>query len=391
MVEPISVLVVDDSALMRNMLKKIISSDPALNVVGTAMNGRFATQKIPMLMPEVIVTDLEMPEMNGIEFLKWREAEEVDIPVIVLSAHAKEGAGVTMEALSHGASDFITKPQGTGQDELRTIGNHLISLLKVYGENYRRQTGFIPVPHHENITQKAGKDVKGSVHEPILQNRPHYTAPVQYEAPVPKAEIREGILNMSGLKGCPEMIALGISTGGPNALRKVFAQISPHMKLPIVVVQHMPAGFTKEFANSLNKISPLEVKEAQEGDLLKPGRILIAPGNRHVEVEKKKLASIIHLSDAPPQNGHKPSAGVLYESAAKNYGENCIAVIMTGMGKDGAREIGDIFNKGGMTVAQDEKSSIVFGMPRVAIEKKNIREVVSLENMAKRLNELAGC
>lgn len=153
----------------------------------------------------------------------------------------------------------------------------------------------------------------------------------------------------------------------------------------------MPAGFTKEFANSLNKISPLEVKEAEHGDLLKPGRILIAPGDHHVKLEKRKLASMVTLSDAPPQNGHKPSAGVLFDSLVENFGENCIAVIMTGMGKDGSLEIGEILNRGGMTIAQDENSSVVFGMPRVAVEKNNIREVVSLENMANRLNDLAGC
>ena len=375
MSKPLSVLVVDDSALMRNMLKKIISSDEELEVVGVAMNGRFATQKIPMLMPEVIVTDLEMPEMNGIEFLKWREEEEVDIPVIVLSAHAKEGAAVTMEALSHGASDFITKPQGNGPDELREIGTQLITLLKVYGKNYRKRVGHIPVRETKPLP----------VHETIS------SAPIPVREPAQKVDGTEGVRNMSSVRGTPELIALGISTGGPNALRQVFAQISPRMNLPIVVVQHMPVGFTKEFANSLNKISPLEVKEAQHGDILKPGRILIAPGDKHVEVEKRKLASIVSLSDAPPQNGHKPSAGVLFESVAKNYGGNCIAVIMTGMGRDGASEIGGIYKSGGITLAQDEASSVVFGMPRVAIENNNICEVVSLNNMARRLNELARC
>ena len=376
MSDPLSVLVVDDSALMRNMLKKIISSDEELEVVGVAMNGRFATQKIPMLMPEVIVTDLEMPEMNGIEFLKWREQEEVDIPVIVLSAHAKQGAAVTMEALSHGASDFITKPQGHGPDELREIGTQLITLLKVYGNNYRRRVGHVPVREPKPLPSRYAEISKTSAFV-------HETAP--------KPSVKEGVIDMSSAKGTPEMIALGISTGGPNALRQVFAQISPRMPLPIVVVQHMPAGFTKEFANSLDKISPLEVKEAQNGDILKPGRILIAPGDRHVTVEKKKLASIISLSDAPPQNGHKPSAGVLFDSVAENYGGNCIAVIMTGMGRDGAAEIGGIYKSGGITLAQDESSSVVFGMPRVAIENKNICEVVSLNNMARRLNELARC
>ncbi|MDC7219095.1 MAG: chemotaxis-specific protein-glutamate methyltransferase CheB [Spirochaetales bacterium] len=381
MSDPLSVLVVDDSALMRNMLKKIISSDEDLNVVGVAMNGRFATQKIPLLMPEVIVTDLEMPEMNGIEFLKWREKEEVDIPVIVLSAHAKEGASVTMEALSHGASDFITKPQGNGPDEIKEMGTHLISLLKAYGHNYRRRVGYVP-PKRPAAAQAPEK--------PALSTKSSFITS-HISTPATKVGGKEGVIDMTGVKGTPEMIALGISTGGPNALRQVFAQISPRMPLPIVVVQHMPAGFTKEFANSLDKISPLEVKEAQHGDLLKPGRILIAPGDKHVEVEKRKLATIITLSDAPPHNGHKPSAGVLFESVCKNFGENCLAVIMTGMGRDGSSEIGDIFRRGGMTIAQDEGSSVVFGMPRVAIEKNNIREIVSLNNMARRLNELTGC
>ncbi|MBN2628376.1 MAG: chemotaxis-specific protein-glutamate methyltransferase CheB [Spirochaetales bacterium] len=381
MTDPIAVLVVDDSALMRNMLKKMISSDGELNVVGTAMNGRFATQKIPMLMPEVIVTDLEMPDMNGIDFLKWRQEEEVDIPVIVLSAHAKEGASITMEALALGASDFITKPQGTGGDELRELGAHLINLLKAYGHNYRRKTGWSlpPAPSRPKEPVRTFQQKPDSGYSPFVKDH------------MSQVEGKEGVLDMSGHRGVPELIALGISTGGPNALRQVFAQISPRLPLPIVVVQHMPAGFTKEFANSLNKISPLEVKEAQTGDLVKPGRILIAPGDKHVEVEKRKLATVINLSDAPPQNGHKPSAGVLFESVARNFGENCIAVIMTGMGKDGAVEIGEIFRQGGMTLAQDEASSVVFGMPRVAIEKKHIREVVSLDNMARRLNELTGC
>jgi two-component system chemotaxis response regulator CheB len=232
MSEPISVLIVDDSALMRNMLTKIISSDKALNVVGTAMNGRFATQKIPTLKPEVIVTDLEMPEMNGIEFLKWREEEKINIPVIVLSSHAKEGAGVTMEALDHGAADFITKPQGTGQDELKTIGTHLISLLKVFGENYRRQTGLISVPQEKNLQNEPESNNKQK-----QEIKPKPTVQVSYQPlDSDKAAVKEGILDMSGLKGTPEIIALGISTGGPNALRQVFAQISPAMRLPIVVV-----------------------------------------------------------------------------------------------------------------------------------------------------------
>jgi two-component system chemotaxis response regulator CheB len=187
----------------------------------------------------------------------------------------------------------------------------------------------------------------------------------------------------------PEIIAIGISTGGPNALRKVFAEIDPGLSVPILVVQHMPAGFTKEFAASLDRVCPLEVKEAAEGDIIKAGRILIAPGDAHISIEKKSLASIIRLQDTDLVNGHKPSAGVLFDSVAKNYGNKSLAVIMTGMGKDGAREIGKVYGEGGMTIAQDQDSCIVYGMPRVAIENDYIRKVVSLSDMATTISELA--
>jgi len=182
---------------------------------------------------------------------------------------------------------------------------------------------------------------------------------------------------------------IGISTGGPNALRQVFAALDEDFPLPILVVQHMPAGFTAEFARSLDKNCPLEVKEAEEGDLVKRGRILIAPGDWHIEVERRSLAAIVHLNQNDQSNGHRPSAGVLFRSAAKQYGPSVLAAIMTGMGRDGAAEMGEIYRAGGLTLAQDEVSSVVFGMPRVAIELGNVEKVVPLNEMAATLNKLA--
>jgi len=182
---------------------------------------------------------------------------------------------------------------------------------------------------------------------------------------------------------------IGISTGGPNALRQVFAALDADFPLPIVVVQHMPAGFTAEFARSLDKHCPLEVKEAEEGDLIKKGRILIAPGDWHIEVERKSLAAIAHLHQNDQLNGHRPSAGVLFKSVARQYGASALAVIMTGMGRDGSAEIGEIYRAGGLTLAQDEQSSVVFGMPKVAIEMGHAEKVVSLNDMASTLNKLA--
>jgi len=293
----VSVLIVDDSALMRNIISKLIEKDSSLRVAGTAMNGRFGLNKLPRVKPDIIVLDLEMPEMNGIEFLKEMQKLKYEIPVVILSSIAKKGAKVTMEALALGASDFITKPSGSMGDELDKVGAHLVSVLKAYGNDYRRKKGDAVSPLEENetqpresgITQKAAAPGSGISRSEQLWEK---------ISPVKEPEK-------------PEIIAIGISTGGPNALRKVFAEIDPSLSVPIVVVQHMPAGFTKEFAASLDRVCPLEVKEAEEGDIIKPGRILIAPGDAHVSIEKKSLASIIRLHNTELVNGHKPSAGVL--------------------------------------------------------------------------------
>lgn len=371
----ISVLIVDDSALMRNIISKLIEKDSSLRVIGTAMNGRFGLNKIPRLNPDIIVLDLEMPEMNGIEFLKEMHKLKYEIPVVILSSIAKKGAKVTMEALSLGASDFITKPSGSVVDELDKVGSQLVSVLKAYGSDYRRKRGNTVPPLEDSDTQlREINRTRQATPAPAERNRSEQL----WEKVKPKKEPEK-----------PEIIAIGISTGGPNALRKVFAEIDPALSVPIVVVQHMPAGFTKEFAASLDRVCPLEVKEAAEGDIIKPGRILIAPGDAHITIEKKSLASIIRLQNTDLVNGHKPSAGVLFDSVAKSYGNKSMAVIMTGMGKDGAREIGQIYKEGGMTIAQDSSSCIVFGMPRVAIEHDYIRQVVSLDDMAATISSLA--
>jgi two-component system chemotaxis response regulator CheB len=364
-ISPIHVLIVDDSALMRNLIGRIVESDPALALVGKAMNGAFALKKLETLDVDIIVLDLEMPEMNGIEFLKRRKELKIDIPVIILSSVARRGAEITMEALALGASDFIKKPSGSVSEDIHLVGEHLIELLKAFGHK-RRSQGVIPA-RPEPAPSPA-------------------SAAVPVAAPAPKIAVPTGPLRShANLQLC----VIGISTGGPNALRQVFSALDADFPLPIVVVQHMPAGFTAEFAKSLDKNCPLEVKEAEEGDLVKKGRILIAPGDWHIEVEKKSLAALVHLNQDESLNGHRPSAGVLFKSAAKQYGSSVLAVIMTGMGRDGAAEIGEVYKAGGLTLAQDEASSVVFGMPKVAIELGNVEKVVSLSEMAATLNKLA--
>ena len=340
--EQISVLIVDDSALMRNLISKIIEGTPGLYVAGRAMNGKFALQKIPSLKPDFIVLDLEMPEMNGIEFLKERKKRNIDIPVVILSSIARKGARITMEALQLGAVDFIMKPTEKNSGNMKDVGIQLVEMIRAYGKRYKK---------------------------------PGVAGP-KYAIPVPE---RKEFLK-------PEIIVIGISTGGPNALRHIFAKMDGTERPPILIVQHMPAGFTDEFAKSLDRISPLEIMEAHDGDLVKRGRVLIAPGNYHMIVEKKPLSAIVRLTQTDQVNGHRPSADVLFSSVADVYGNRVLASIMTGMGKDGVAGIGKIHTAGGITIAQDESSCIVYGMPRVAVESGFIKQIVPLEKMAETLD-----
>ena len=394
----IRVLIVDDSALMRNLISKIIEQTPGLVIAGKAMNGEFALQHIPGCRPDVIVLDIEMPVMNGLEFLMERKRLGIDIPVIMLSSLTTEGAAVTMQCLELGASDFLTKPGGTGLSDLSSTANRLAELLISYGGTYAKSKGrAIPLLHREfqvsppveksKVEDKGTESIASTSKSPVAHSNVvnafntvfPYTR--QHKEPVVIKPLRE--------PGKIEIIVIGISTGGPNALREVFQKIDPELKQPILVVQHMPAGFTEEFANSLNTVCPLEVKEAKDGDLVKSGRILIAPGNHHIYVERKSLSMIVRLSDAPQRNGHRPSADVLFESVASIYQNHALGVIMTGMGNDGAVELAEMRKQGAHTLGQDEESCIVYGMPKVAFELGGVQRQVSLQDMAGEISRLA--
>ena len=375
--DKISVLIVDDSALMRSLIGRIIENTPGLVIADKAMNGKFALQKLERAAPDVIVLDLEMPEMGGLEFLQERKKLGIDIPVIVLSSIATQGAHVTMQCLEAGASDFITKPTGSDASNIKTVAEELTGRLFAYGGRYKRKksTGEAnKVPG--NLAQQYRIDT-----ESIYRS----TASLFSSQPPKKPEPVTPLLQPGNI----EVIGIGISTGGPGALRQVFAELSGDIRQPILVVQHMPAGFTYEFANSLNKICPLEVKEASDGDLIKAGRILIAPGGKHMIVEKRSLASVVRITETPPENGHRPSVDVLFNSIAANYQNRALGVIMTGMGKDGAKATLELYRQGSRTLGQDEASSVVYGMPKVAFEMGGVMEQVSLDNMASAINRYA--
>lgn len=381
--DSISVIVCDDSALMRNLVGKMVENNEGLELAGKAMNGRFLLQKLPRLNPDVIVLDLEMPDMNGIEFLQERKKRGIDIPVVILSSVARRGAQITMEALSLGASDFIQKPSGSISEDIHMVEKQLVEMLRAYGRQYRKKSGNKAAPPSHAPARPAEP-------RPTAEPAPEKSVSTTKTAPAPAAKKAEPAASPVSRQeaGPVELVAIGISTGGPNALREVFTHIDPELSVPIVVVQHMPAGFTGEFAKSLDRICPLEVKEAADGDLLKPGRILICPGDYHIEVEKRRLAAMVKLNQNELVNGHRPSADVLFSSVAREYGGRSMAVIMTGMGRDGAKEIGEIHRKGGITIGQDQESSIVYGMPKVAAEMGHVQHIFSLKEMAEKINTL---
>jgi len=340
MSERVRVLVVDDSALMRKLIPIILSRDPNIEVVGTAMDGAFALKKIEELQPDVVTLDLEMPRMDGMETLRLI-MRNAPLPVILFSTHSKEGAYSTFKALALGAIDFVAKPKNAAAGNLDAIAGQLIEKVKV-AKRAGRRLQVPPVAEEAHSSRKPGRS-------PIPPNR---------------------------------VIAIGISTGGPNALQFVLSQIPAEFTATILVVQHMPEGFTEMFAKRLDECCQLDVHEARSGDLLIAGRVLICPGNRHMMVRHMPRGDMAVLSDAPHVNGHRPSADVLFHSVAQEFGPSAVGIIMTGMGEDGAEGLGAIKNAGGMTIAQSEDTCVVGGMPRAAINRGFANKVVPLDALA---------
>lgn len=391
--DDISVLICDDSALMRNLISRIIDGTEGMRVAAKASNGQIALEKIEETNPDIIVLDIEMPVMNGIEFLRARKEKRLKVPVVVLSSVATRGAAVTMEALELGAADFITKPAGSVSADISEVADQLIDMLASYGSQYARRQGKIPyIPEFfqkqrkllkaESFVANKKADDNAPVQKPKLDAAQILSFnTVEKKEPVVVTPIRES--------GNIEVIAIGISTGGPNALRDVFKMIDPRLKQPILVVQHMPKGFTKAFAESLDKICPLSVKEAEDGEKIVNSTVYIAPGDNHITVTETGGERFIKLTHDPQRNGHRPSADVMFESVAKVYKNHALGVIMTGMGRDGAAELAEMRKQGAWTLGQDEESSIVYGMPRVGWEMGGVQKQVSLMKMADEISALA--
>lgn len=339
-VNKVRVLVVDDSALMRKLIPQMLEADPAIEVVGTAMDGTFCLKKIEELRPHVVTLDLQMPGMNGIDTLK-EIMRRNPLPVIVVSSHSTEGASVTFKALGLGAFDFVTKPRDASAHMAETA-SELIAKIKAAADcKIVRPGSLLGVPARP---------------EKILLRK---------SAPPPT-----------------KLVAIGISTGGPQALEFLLAQLPPDFPGTIVIVQHMPEGFTDMFARRLDELSALRVKEAQSGDALQAGRVLVCPGSRHIKVKRLTMGDVVVLNDEPRVNGHRPSVDVLFSSVAEEFGSQGVAVLMTGMGDDGAEGLGAVKKAHGLTIAQSEESCVVFGMPKAAIERGYATRVVALDTLS---------
>ena len=394
--DDISVLICDDSALMRNLIGRIVDETEGMKVVARAENGLDLIEKLKTVQPDVILLDIQMPQMDGLGFLRHKKEAKIDIPVIILSSVATEGAAVTMQCLDLGASDFITKPGGTSVSlKIGDVTKEIIEYIASYGGSYATKKGKsvheaeffshqIKLKQAERfVIQKKGEESAKSaeISHAEANAMPFFNQIAKKKEPVVIVPEKEC--------GKVQVIALGISTGGPNALRELFKNIDPNVKQPILVVQHMPAGFTKEFAASLNNLCPLTVTEARDGEPLMPGHVYIAPGNYHIYVEHRPLGNLVRLSQEPQRNGHRPSADVLFESVAKIYQNNALGIIMTGMGRDGDPGLAEMRNKGAWTLGQDQASSIVYGMPKVAFELGGVQKQVPLSQMAGELSKIA--
>ena len=342
MSDRVRVLVVDDSALMRKLIPQILERDTSIEVVGTAMDGELGLKKIEELKPQVVTLDLEMPRMNGMEALR-QITRRHRLPVIVVSAHSTEGASATFKALALGAFDFVTKPRDAASAHMEEIADDLIRKIKAASHTHVMP----PPPELLMDPAKVAKKVP---------NRPRVEP--------------------------TKIVAIGISTGGPNALQYLLAELPGNFPGSIVVVQHMPEGFTDMFARRLNECCNIDVKEAQSGDLLIAGRALICPGNRHIKVRRMPMGNIVVLSDEDRVNGHRPSVDVLFRSVATEFGSRAIGVLMTGMGDDGANGLGMMKQTGALTIAQSEESCVVYGMPKAAIEKGFATRVIPLDMLA---------
>ena len=336
----IRVLVVDDAVVVRRLVSDVLSEDPDIEVVGIAPNGRIALTKLPLVSPDVVILDIEMPELDGLATLKEIRKTSRLLPVIMFSTRTLRGAEATMDALSLGASDYVTKPENIG-----SVGAAMEAV----------RASLIP-----KIKQFCGRSTPSTKAVPMLARRP----------------------SISILPSRVDILAIGTSTGGPDALNRVLPLLPADFPLPIVVVQHMPPMFTQLLAERLDAKSALRVREATDGAALEAGTALVAPGDFHLAVVEREGKHQARVYVGPPENSCRPAVDVLFRSVAEHYGARVLAVVLTGMGQDGLRGCEQIREAGGQVFAQDEATSVVWGMPGFVAQSGLAQQVLAIDEVA---------
>ncbi|MDX2252730.1 MAG: chemotaxis response regulator protein-glutamate methylesterase [Nitrospira sp.] len=347
--EKIRVLTVDDSALMRQVLTTLLSKDPDIEVIGSAPDPYIARERIKALNPDVLTLDVEMPKMDGLTFLE-KLMRGHPMPVVMVSSLTEVGCETTLRALELGAVDFITKPKIDLREGMEEVAQDLIGKIKA----------------------AASAKVGGSkFHGSSVKAAPKLDA----------CNLKLGSGSEAMIKTTDTIIAIGASTGGTEAVKEILIQMPPNTP-PILITQHMPERFTKTWADRMNSLSRIAVKEAQDGDSVLPGHALVAPGGYHMELVRSGARYSVHINQNPPVNRHRPSVDVLFSSVAKCAGANAVGVILTGMGNDGAKELLTMKQAGAFTIAQDETSCVVFGMPKEAIKLGGADRILPLTDIA---------
>jgi two-component system chemotaxis response regulator CheB len=345
--EPIKVLIVDDSVVIRKVLCEALLADSSIEVAGVAADGRIALSKIPQLNPDLITLDIGMPGLSGFETLKEIRKLYPKLPVIMFSTLTERGAAATLDALALGASDYVAKPSNTGSLDvtLRRIREELIPKVRAL-----------------------------CARRPIQKTSPASPRPAVKRIPPPSPSASASVPI--------EIVAIGTSTGGPNALAEVLPAFHGDLPVPIVVVQHMPPLFTRLLAERLNKQSAIRIREGAPGSVLMPGEAWIAPGDYHMVVERQGTTMRLAMNQDPPENSCRPAVDVLFRSVARVYGAGTLGVVLTGMGSDGVRGAQDIRGRGGKVIVQDEASSVVWGMPGQVAESGSADAIYPLNSMA---------
>ncbi len=374
----IKVLVVDDSAFMRKAITDILSSSPDIEVIGKAKNGREAFEKVIELKPDVVTLDIEMPLLDGLQTLGYIMSE-CPTPVIMLSAAESKHADVTMTAFEYGAVDFILKPSGNISLDMDKIKDEIIKKVKAASKVETHKLGFIH-GKEDNSGISRMEDARET------RKKPDDSAVIETD----RAE--EQKIEPDKKSKFKKIVIIGTSTGGPRALQRVIPLLPSNLNAPVLVVQHMPAGFTKSLAERLDSQSGIKVREAEDGDIVKPGIVLIAPGDYHMTVRQEeingKTKEVIALNKSEKVQGVRPSVDVLLNSVAPIYGANSIGVILTGMGSDGTDGIRRLKLAGGKVIAEDESTCVVYGMPRSIIEQRLADYVLPINKIAESIAQI---